>query len=1004
MLALRRARPFVPVFAAVVVVVALVTGAGVVMLSGMDAAAQAGTRAALDLRAGADLALAARLPLATDEVDQDERVRDAIAGALPRDADWPVLRSVSAEMPLGEPQEDRAALVLRGVDLGGAVAVADGRAPAGESETMIQADAAAGFGLGVGSEVVLGGVPVRVVGTWRAIDVRDPAWVGDDRITSGRGSEPAFVLAEPDWSDFADARPRVQWVIAPTPGTLTVGDLAQTLRSWPTLRVRLADNGVEVTGLSTPGRFTDTAQAVMADVDRARALVPVSIALLFAAQCVALVALTRYLARRRRSEYALLWARGLSASPAAATAALEGGACAAVGAVVGAALGSLIAEGTPVAEIPPVATTLAASAIVVSALASGAAALRVSGPPRAPGARRRRRRAGAPLLATLVGAAAVLSVWQLLLYGSPVVTSPDGALRTDPLTGVAPALLLVGVLFALLLLIPPVATTVDRSASARLPSGALAGRLLLRRMPQMTAALAAVALAVGSLATAASYGQTWEEAFTETSALRAGADVLIVSGRGGFTPTDLDAVAAAADVGSASPVQLSALQLSDGTGALVAADVTALATLPTAAGQVIDPRSLAARVGVAAPGPELPPALRTLALRLPVTGLAVPPALSLLLLDENGTLRVLPGTVSLSDTATGAELDARFDLPPTGSTTRLVGWNVDLPDGAIVGSEAVVGPATFLSDSGDPVFADRAWAARVGDVLAPPDPLPDGGFRVVPGVTEVRMAQTGEPAPLLEEPPVAISAALADRYGLAVGDPISFGIERVARYTGVVAAIVPSIPGTAEPVALFVDLTVLQMDAILAPRSVVPPTAIWVDQTGPGAAAEVRRVIAPSATVLTAASDDRRTILAAPAEAMTVVAIVTILLSALTLVVVAGGERRSRVSEVAALRALGLRPTAQAALRGRQWTGTIVIGLLIGAVAGCAVVLLTVRALARAAVPDAALAPAMSIQVDSALLSAGLCALVLLGAAVVAGVVVAVRRDARRIRGDGSRR
>ncbi|WP_322410900.1 hypothetical protein [Microbacterium invictum] len=1006
MLSLRRARPYALVFAAVAAVVGLVAAALLLLLGRLDVTADAGSRESLTLRAGADLALAARLPLAPDPVAQDDTVREVIGAAVPDSVNASVTSSVWAEMPFGPPIDEQDALVVTTDGLAGAARIVTGREAATPDEASMQADAAARLGLGPGAEVTLGGRTVVIVGTWLVDDPQAPEWLGDERMTRGAGPEIGpFALDDPDWGTFADARPRVQWVAVPASEDVTVGGLEEILRSWPLLRSRLAAAGVPTDGLSTPGAFTGTAQAVTADVERMRAITPVAVVLLLAATVITLVELARYLTARRITEHALLWARGRSALAAARAGAVEGGVAAAGGAILGALVAAAVTAALPSVfgsiASPAVAASAACVLVVITAAAHAVCAARASGPPMRTVARGRLRRAISPAATLVVALAAGIAVWQLRLYGSPVIRDANGAPGVDPVAAAAPALALVAGVLLLLLALPLVARSVERGAGRRRVTNLLATRAVARAPSQLAAVVAVLAVATGTVVTAAAYTRTWDVAFTQTSAVRAGAPVQVVAGRGGFTPDDVDRVARAPGVSAVFPVQGAPLQLSDGSGALVAADVSALDAVPAAAMTLVDPAELMAAVRVDPGGPEVPVGVQEIRMTTTVSGLTAAPAFDLVLLDDHGVLRRIPGSVDAAAVDGGAEGTVVATFPVGSSATdaarHVVALDVAFGEDAVVGDEARVGPPTFVAgpSGSPPLFAETEWAARVGDILVPPDPQPDGGFLARPGVTDVRVAPVEEPAGLAE-PPVAISDALAEQYGLTVGDRLSFGIERVARYTGVVTAIAPAIPSAAEPVALLVDLTVLQLDALRAPRGVVAPSSLWVDADDPQAAAlAIREVVAPGAGIVTADPAATRRIVGASVVVLWTVAAVTALLAVATMVAVAGGVRRSRRSELATLRALGLGASAQGSIRAQEWLLVIGAGVAVGLAAGAAVALLTIPELARAAVPDDALGRGMALLVDGR--TGTVAILLLIGASlgVTLGAVARTRRDAR---------
>jgi ABC-type antimicrobial peptide transport system permease subunit len=106
--------------------------------------------------------------------------------------------------------------------------------------------------------------------------------------------------------------------------------------------------------------------------------------------------------------------------------------------------------------------------------------------------------------------------------------------------------------------------------------------------------------------------------------------------------------------------------------------------------------------------------------------------------------------------------------------------------------------------------------------------------------------------------------------------------------------------------------------------------------------------------------------------------------------------RRDRRGDAGVLRALGLTARQQGRSRGLELTAVLGYGAVVGAVAGATVVLLTVSALARAAVPDASDDVPTALALDVVALAVGLLALGVALAAIVLAGAQRVTRDSRR--------
>src|SRR5690606_693468 len=155
--------------------------------------------------------------------------------------------------------------------------------------------------------------------------------------------------------------------------------------------------------------------------------------------------------------------RGASVTKLTAVALVESAVVIIPGAAVGAAavvglLGSGLipmSVSTMAGTVWPIAVASAVVAIVVSVFVCWRAAHKPAGNSRAETGRTGR--AVTLGASALVLVAAGISVWQFKLYGSPLVVGADGGIRIDPLTVIAPALLLVALAMIGLIVFSPVA-------------------------------------------------------------------------------------------------------------------------------------------------------------------------------------------------------------------------------------------------------------------------------------------------------------------------------------------------------------------------------------------------------------------------------------------------------------------------------------------------------------------------------------------------------------------
>lgn len=1007
----KRARPHGAVFTAVAVVAAVVTGTVIALLGTLDVAADDGVRRGLATRSGADLGLRATLPLADEAQEQDAAVRSAISRALAAvSAPVEVTRSTVGEAPVEVPGllEQLEALVLVDDDLEHHTEIVEGRWATDAGELTMQADAATALGLENGDTVVVAGTPMRLTGTWLVTDALDARWLGDERITAGRGRAVVpIVLGEADERVWESAR--VHWTVVPDVTRVTASDLAAAQEGWPRLRAALRAEGIDPAVLSTTGGFTDTAAELRAQVQGMQAIAPVVLLLVATAAVVTLAELARLAGASRAHELALLWSRGRTATANALEAASLGAGAAVIGGIVGAAAAAAVSSvwglswGMPVLAVSANVAALA----LVAATGFGVGALRASRPHGTDaGDAGRASRLVAPGAAVLLTLAAAIAVWQLQLYGSPITEQADDEASVDPVTALAPALALVAIVFIGLTVLPAVMRLFERLSRRSRAPRMLAAHNVSRRLPRLTASIVVLGVATGSLVAAAAYQATWAEGFVRVSAFRSGADILATASGGGFQPRQLETLDGQSSVAAVFPVQRARLQVRDGSAALVAAPPAALPTLVPPVTEAIDADALAAALPVEAPGVPIPEGLDTVVLEADTKHLAVDPSISMLVLDSAGRLaRVTADVAGAGDAAVGRTLTITSAVPTSARDGRgqILAFDVDLTDDAVMSEEARFVPVAWTDSSGQPLpaFAARQWSPRGGEmVVVAPLALADGGFGAAPGVMNVRLMPDAELDAGLYRPPIAVTRSLADRYDLTVGDIFSFAVERsYARIDGEVVAIVPAVPSAGDADAVLIDLAVLQVDAVLTTEFPRAPNALWIQQGETDAAADVRRALPPNTALSYSDDSAGRAVVGSAALAVWAAAALCCLLALVTLAAVASSEHRTRMPEIGLLRALGLRAREQASTRRGEWTAVLAGAIVIGLVAGLAVAALTVPQLASATIPCTDLGLGTPLRIDVTGLAIALVALVLVCAASVVWISATVARDARTVRG-----
>ncbi|MBN9240553.1 MAG: hypothetical protein BGO97_12645 [Micrococcales bacterium 70-64] len=983
MLLLKRMRQRALVFAALLVVSAITSGVALGTLGFLASSEADGVRSQLAQRTGGDRALELSLTSEPDAVAQDARMRDFLSRTFSTDGrmlDFAVIRSVEAINPVATSLGVKA-YVASLPDLPTHADLVAGTWPSGADEAAVQADAADGLGLAPGDVVTVGGATLTVAATWRAADPDDPRWLDSPRLLDGidAGVRGPVVVDESALAAIG-AQTRTNWTIVPVVESLQAGDLAVIVGVWRNIADALrADGGFDVNGLDLNGRFASSATSTQATVDALAAVAPVTLLVVAAIAILTLVQLARLLASLRGSEWLLLWSRGDTAPRLTLTATVEAVAVSAVGAAAGAVAAALLLGRDP-ALLGPAVWAAPAAVALAAALAFGATTLlavrSIAGreAPEEGGRVLRVTGVAGPVLLTL---AAALSTWQLLLYGSPLTPGRSGALEVDPVAVVSPALALLALVTLAVSAAPLLARGLD-SRARRSRGLALVPRTLSRRMRALAAPLVLCALACGQLTLAAGYAQTWDTAYTSTSALRAGSVLTVAQGRTDLTDYVLSAIAATDGVSRLASVYAEHVVVGETPAALVAATPTALTALATTAGGVFDPASAAETVTAQLEGPVIPAGLREVVVTT-TTNSDVPVGLTLVLADELGVQH----EVRLDD--------GRGTLPEGDGGWRILALVVDLPPD---------GPGSFRLDTltvdGVDVALGDGWSQTGFDpTLAEVTPSPTGaGFRNADGLLRVRLAPLLGDATDEVRPPVLVSSALAETAGIRVGDVVPIALDaRLPAFACVVAGIIPAVPGADTESAVLLDARVVESLRAKLYYDTPSPSTAWVGSDDPTAAlAQLRSALPSGVTARSLTVDADRGILSSAATALWIGATGAGILAMVALVAVAGSQARSRRGEVLVLRALGVSDRELSASRRLELGSVLVVGVVVGLLAGVVVTVLTIPALARAAVPGAYGALATTVGVQPLGLGIGLAAL-----CCAMGILLAVygRRAAR---------
>ncbi|OLT53355.1 hypothetical protein [Cellulosimicrobium sp. CUA-896] len=531
-LAVRRSRAQLGLLATIVLLAALVVATVGATVGYVQSAATSGARGALDGAAPTARGVQVQTRLADDATAQDARVREVVEADL-AGVPLAVDRTVRTEpLPLAAPARppdgadagaaddepaddglaaDRAVLEVDPA-LPGVAEVAGGW-PSAPGEAALHAAAAETLGLARGDVVVVGrsdtdpqaepGTELTLVGTWRPLDEEDPRWFDDPLAVSGvDGSVVGPFVVTPETLAGLGTTPFVRWTVVPDATRVVPADLGAA-EGASSLRDHLReDDAVAVRGLTVTGELAATAAEARAALAAAGAVTLVPVALLVVVSVVALVQVARLLAQTRASDVGLLVARGASTRQLVGVSAAEAGGVVGAGALLGAG-GALVAlrAGPDAGGVLAAPWLVAALGTAVgTALVTGVAWLQARAVARRHETDRSGRVRAAAAAGTLVLALVVagLCLWQLLRYGSPVVTT-GGAAEIDPLAVLAPAAVLVALAVVATAVLGPLTALVDRvAARGRHLTVPLAARQVARRLVVVAVPVVLVVLAAGA--------------------------------------------------------------------------------------------------------------------------------------------------------------------------------------------------------------------------------------------------------------------------------------------------------------------------------------------------------------------------------------------------------------------------------------------------------------------------------------------------------------------------
>lgn len=1066
----RRSTAHRGLLALVWLLVAVLTGALGVTVGWTQAAATAGARDGLAAAepSGRAVQLATRLADGAAAEAQDARVQQVLAELLdgvPHHVAYDV--RTEPQYTTGADGQDlgRWSVALlpapsRADTLAGAgadgVTLVDGAWPVGASDAAVQADAARAAGLAVGDTVRLGvdpdeptatGTPVTIAATWRVTDPDDAVWLGDPLVLTGSdGAYPGPFVVSQEVVAGLDTDPFARWTVVPDGAVLTPAELpALAALTGEAERILGEDTDIAPRGLTIAGTLDVTAADLGAALRAADAVALVPLCLLALVGLVALVQMARLLAATREGEVALLVSRGAAPGTVTVAALVEGAllaltAAAAGGAAAWTALrivaradaGAAVSAMTPLAVALAVAVVATATLVVVAALQAQAAVRRQvtdrSG---------RVRQAAALGTVVLTVAAAAVSTTQLLRYGSPLLTTPDGP-RTDPTAAAAPALALAALAVAAMAVLGP-ATRLWAGLAGRSRGvvGPLAARQVARRIVVYVVPVVLLVLAGGAATLAGGYTGTAERLRADVDVLANGADVRVTAPESGqLDPAPY--LPGGSGPGSAAVAAAPALS---GTGYSDGRPVTMLA-LPAAAvpqvvrapGEVLDVEQVADDLAsdAFAAAPALPDGARDVGLtvsgRIRQTVEMLLPAgapvheleVSLVLAAPDGTLATVglgqvtegdgSGNTLGADTTTH-DLTGEVPAPPEGQSWRVAALDVDTSPGWSMAEVTL--SVQSLTAGGEPVEQPE-WTRS--ETLDGPDgleltegeaeftmPLGEGAA----GASRLRLLTTPDPAPV----PLLASSSLVSALDIAPDDTFELTLGGT-RLPVVAVASSGTVPGALEPYAVLLDRGALAAALVREVSDPVLTSEVWLAAGPPGPAAPARAVarLAREATAVaeaTGESSREQPTVTTPGYGSTDTAVpvrVSFWLAAAgaTVLALAGvlavavATLRERRGEVVVLRAVGLGPVAQGRARAAELIAVGVVALAVGAVAGWGVARLAVGGLAAATLTGIDAAPPARFVLETGgtglVLAAAVAGLVLV-AIGVGGRVAAQARD-----------
>jgi hypothetical protein len=246
--------------------------------------------------------------------------------------------------------------------------------------------------------------------------------------------------------------------------------------------------------------------------------------------------------------------------------------------------------------------------------------------------------------------------------------------------------------------------------------------------------------------------------------------------------------------------------------------------------------------------------------------------------------------------------------------------------------------------------------------------------------------------------PVVVSRALAQADELHTGDLVD--VEgQWASFSAKIAGVAPLVPGVTSQASLIADLPSLDNGWLRTSEQVPALHELWIAGTPAGRiAAEVARTAEAERTgarVTTASGSVSSRFVGGAVIGLWLGAAGSAAFAVVTLIASLASVVRRRGREVGVLRALGMSGRDQARMRRFEISVVVAYGLVVGVLAGAAMLGLTVGTLARSSTPEAPLVLPLVLRFDWIPPAILIALIALASVLVVARYLAVVRRSAK---------